>query len=460
MSHLGTVPIAAFFMFAAASAGVAQTGPEASDRPNATIDVQLGGGSSDALDRLENILRRVVSIRGLEPLTELQASMHTREQLRQSLLDMIAEQMTPEDFAKEEAVLRRMGILPQDSDYFGLTVNLLTSQIAGFYDDSEKQLFVLEDIPILTVEPVLAHELVHALQDQHFGIERTRGEWERNNDALLAASAVFEGDATALMVEYVLGGSLSIADIPNFQSLAEQNLSIPQPGQGGVPAEAPGFLLETMIFPYLSGLTFVHYLKVASGWPGVDEVYHAMPRSTEQILHPERYLDNDDPTWVEFDIDTPEWMLIYDQVLGEFQWAAWLRELNQDVVSQRAVEAACEGWDGDRLRAYRDESERVIVTDLSVWDSSADARDLFMVATPLFKANFGEPVEELEWSGTHGSLSAVRYADQWILVEQWGDMMLTIIGLSPNWDANRVLDWRLAIWRSRTRQTYGSQTQN
>ena len=109
----------------------------------------------------------------------------------------------PEEIRAEELTLKKFGLVPQDFDLAKNTVDLLTEQAAAFYDYNKKKLFITESTPSDTQEPVLAHELSHALADQNFNLARFIRQARKSDDGSTARLAVMEGQATWLMSEYM-----------------------------------------------------------------------------------------------------------------------------------------------------------------------------------------------------------------------------------------------------------------
>lgn len=431
----------------------------------AQLGGRLSGDPASVLGRIEEITERVERTRGLAADHPIPAGMHSRETLRDALIELIDTEYPPERFRVEGGLYELLGILPPATDYRELMVELLTSQIAGFYDDEVGELFILDDIDFATVEPTLAHEIFHGIQDQRFGIDAVRGEWPTADDALLAASALFEGDAVAVMIEYLMGGSLSITDIPGFMDMAESQFSGLDETAAGLPFAIPPFLMELLLFPYTDGLAFVHYLKSAGGWPLVDSVYLDPPLSTEQVLHPGRYLDRDAPTWLQFSPLAGEggdgaWLVVYDQVFGELQLHALLSQVLADAVSERAIARACDGWDGDRLYLLEEgeQSGRFALAWLSVWDSAEDAEAFAAVLARFAEVRRGEALVGRA-SGPYGSLRQAEPGSSGdatgAVVERWGDMVLYLDGVpAATQDVETLERWRASAWQSRVRRPY------
>ena len=139
-----------------------------------------------------------------------------------------------------------------------------------------------------------------------------------------------------------------------------------------------------MLFPYAYGGAFLKEILKDGSWQDVDRIYSDLPESTEQILHPEKYLySRDHPT----DVDTKrqqenlseDWKPVIDNVLGEFSTYLLLKEYISDEQAQRASE----GWDGDRVALWEDRSGNTAVLLSTIWDGNTDASEFFEAYSEL-----------------------------------------------------------------------------
>ncbi len=271
----------------------------------------------------------------------------------------------------EVEALLRLGVLDGD-DATTVTRSILdfyASQVLGFYDAEARQMVVVDGAAVgLGAEMVLAHELEHAAQDLRFGLPGRVETLSRNGDAQRAAAAVAEGEAILVMVEVMAGGErLEAADLDAGAGELLANLGALQPDLPGVPR----FLVAETLFPYTEGTRLVVHALQAGGWPAVEDLQRQPPRSTEQILHPER---RDDPPRVVVDAELPllpaGFAVVHRDVLGEWALRTWL----EGALPTAAAAAASEGWDGDLLRVSRRAADGAWRVDwVSLWDSPAEA---------------------------------------------------------------------------------------
>jgi hypothetical protein len=297
--------------------------------------------------------------------------------LEQRLLADLATEYPAEEVAADERALEAFGLMPEETDLGDLVLDLYTEQIAGFYDPESDEMYLIGDDDELGAEEeyTYSHEVIHALQDQAFDLVAVQAPVEAgtDDDRATAVVALIEGDAVVGSTEYVLNhpmlaGRLALVGIP----------------ESPVFDAAPPILTQSLLFPYLAGQGFVTTLRQEGGWEAVDAAYADPPVSTEQILHPEKYMERDDPTPVVLpDLAAAlgaDWTKAEENNFGEFSTAVLLADLEPgegfDALSGAALpdeaRAAAAGWDGDRYAVWAN-GERDAVVWRSVWDSDEDA---------------------------------------------------------------------------------------
>jgi hypothetical protein len=319
------------------------------------------------------VARRVEEIRGLEFDKVPKPQVTDSDELRELAEEQIEKSKAAETLAASDAALKLLGLLePEDS--LAEVATETSADAAAYYDPKEKELFLLGDaVPAgaAVAEFILAHELDHALEDQAFRLPKSR---PSSDDRILAVSALVEGSATALMSEYALR-HLAFTDLMNDTGGVERE-----------PPDLPDIVMAQVTFSYFAGQSFVEELRAAAdgGWDLVDFAYQRrLPASTEQILHPEKYFEDEGPLPVpEIPDPGPEWDEADAGTLGEFITREILR---QDAEETGADEAAA-GWGGDRYRFFRHEDAPAECTDncradnalALVWrgDDEDEAREL------------------------------------------------------------------------------------
>lgn len=267
----------------------------------------------------------------------------------------------PAESAKSNGVLHALHLLDAGIDIGQAEQALLGAAVLGFYDSKTKDLVVRgDDSDSPEVRDVLVHELTHAVQDQWFNLDRPDLA-KKNDDSPLGFQSVFEGDAVRIESGYI--NSLSRSDqlaIIRYQS-----------SQGGPAVDnAPKVLLEQLQFPYTAGVAFTRALVDKGGQTRLDDAFRNPPTTTEQLLHPDRFLAGEPPVPVTAPkADGPE---IVRNVFGEFG----LRQLFETAIgSSVTVAEAAEGWGGDAFVAWT-AGPKTCVRDNLVMDTSHDTDEV------------------------------------------------------------------------------------
>jgi hypothetical protein len=242
------------------------------------------------------IAKDLTEISGLALLHAVPCDFITKDKVNTFLKKRIKDTASPEDIRAQELVLRKFGFVPADFDLAKTTVDLLTEQAAAYYDYDKRKLFIIESTPSDNQEPVLAHELSHALADQHFRLARFIRKGRNSDDGATARMAVMEGQATWMMSEYLarkMGRSLR--DSPDLVALMS-TIGSGADGQYPVLDNSPLYLRTSLIFPYTKGMLFQNALVQRDGQQGFAEPFLRPPVSTQQILHPADYFSSVKPT--------------------------------------------------------------------------------------------------------------------------------------------------------------------
>jgi hypothetical protein len=349
-----------------------------------TASVIFASDVSKLLKSADEVLEIVVEIRELKPKEPIQKGVQSREEVRAYLVSRIEEEYPKEQIEAEERLLEKLGLIPSDLPLYEFMLELLTEQVAGYYDPDSKTLIIADWIPLEIQKPVMAHELTHALQDQYFDLKKFLTPVEGNDDRTLARNAVIEGEGFIIMLDYTLRPmGRSAVDIPDLVELNRAQMPL-MATQYPIFGKAPEYLKETLLFPYAYGGAFLKRILEKGSWQDVDRIYSNLPESTEQILHPEKYLDSPDhPT--EVDMGTlqgklsEDWEPVVDNVLGEFSTYLVLKEYISDEQAQRASE----GWDGDRVELWEKKSGKTALLLSTIWDGTADASEFFEAYSEL-----------------------------------------------------------------------------
>ena len=318
--------------------------------------------------RVAENIPKIEKSTGLAFKTPPRVESQPRDSVRLFLERRFNEDLPASELNGMERAYKAFGLLPKSMDLRAFMLDLLTEQVAGYYDPKAKTLYVVEGDDEAVTGITISHELVHALQDQHFNLDSLQRS-RNDNDRLTSGQAVVEGQATLEQLGAMIGSDNAITSLPGGwdrvrQMIRETQSSMP------VFASAPTILQETLIFPYLTGAEFMRKFKseVPGGSP-----YTRMPTSTEQMMHTERYFESrDDPTTVTLPAPLAG-KAVYQNNLGEFETRILLFEYLKDQGS--AVRGAA-GWDGDRYVLIETPRGDAIAW-VTAWDTSVDAAEFF-----------------------------------------------------------------------------------
>ena len=318
-------------------------------------------GEAELKDVVHHMMPMVAQTTGLGFKREPLVLRRTRDQVRDYLIHKIDEDLPPAELAGLQSALRLFGLIPDTLQLRPTMINVLTEQIAGYYDPDSNALYIPADIEPYQLRIVVSHELVHALQDQYVELDSIITQ-RHANDRRSAAQAVLEGQAVVAQIP-VLMPEQRPDTLPLGWFWQQRATMAAQQAQMKQFAHAPLWVREGLIFPYLGGADFNVWFRHKY----VNRsVLDSIPRSTEQILHPERYALHDEPTELSFTAgtDTVRW----EDNLGEFETRLLFQQLLGDEVEAATLAT---GWDGDRYQVLGPNSDALIW--YSVWDDGAAA---------------------------------------------------------------------------------------
>ena len=349
----------------------------ASEPVTITITVSLSPEEAAAGIRAE-VEANVIEIRGLNPLEPIVPTLLSSDELRDRVEADFAEETTPEEGREDAIVLSAFDFMSRDYDLYTALIDLQSEAVAGFYDPETAEFVVVSDDNELDPNEqwTHAHEFMHALQDQYYPLELISDD-SVDSEAKFALRSVAEGEATLIQLLYLRGGYFTQDEIQSiFADINEQDT--------GILDELPPIIVSSFTFPYDTGFQFV--LELYNGGdltlttPGdfanLENLWQNLPQSSEQIIHPDRYLSGDAPIPVTLppltDTLGAGWQQLDEDVFGEFG----LREYLKQQLTDEEVEQAATGWGGDRYTVFWNESDQQLVMALRlVWDSNIDGAE-------------------------------------------------------------------------------------
>ena len=329
-------------------------------------------------EEIKLITDQTSELRGLDyNFEDLQFEFITEDELSQKILEIVGEK--PEDEYFDESLFKALEVIPEDINIYDTYISFYEEQILGFYYPEEEKFYILSGTQELNVsdKTTIAHEFTHYLQDKYYDIEQMDKKYdlsiESNEDIYQAYTALLEGDATYTMYLY-------LHTLSNKEQKEYWSISYDEP-------DLPKFLVDSFSFPYVNGYYFVEDLyKQTNDFSLVDKVYTDMVKSTEQILHPEKYkvdevgpytLSEEVISWFQTEYVTTEELYFTHYTLGELDTKLVLQEfMNID----RATEAAM-GWNGNSTTFWYDpETGKYLVVMYYLWDTQEDLDDYILSA--------------------------------------------------------------------------------
>ncbi len=304
------------------------------------------------------------------------------------IVDNMVDREYPDELAQRENLfVRLMGFVQEPVDLKAIKKKLLRESAGGLYDQNKGELLILLDYGDLNMISalVVVHELRRATQDQYIGIGKKKGGLGDIDDRSLAVSAALEGDATFTMVHY----SRKFSSIPLAVDLltsynSDALMSFSPISNSTILHQATGFIKHFLMMPYIEGLKFVDLLYKKKKWKAVNNALGEIPASSEQVLHPEKYLKKESPVRVPVNYKPDGYKLYHSGVLGEYFSNVLVME--EDRYNDHAV-----GWGGDAFELYR-KGDSYFLIYKSSWDHQKFASYFFFVMKRFvehtFKVNF------------------------------------------------------------------------
>lgn len=331
----------------------------------------------DLETNIENIFENVQKIRDLKAKKSVSVGIKDTKELNTFLNKMFKDEYKDKDIRNDYLTLYHFGLIKKDTNIKETFLNLYTEQIAGFYDNKSRELYVIDNPKISDIESqiVISHELIHALQDQYFNLTNLLSN-DKNQDSLLAKMSLVEGEAMLGSVEFismslVKDGLNSLKTLSGLFKNPMSNFS-----QDAL-NKTPGFLVEQMMFPYVSGMKFASHLKEHyQGWNDFANIYKSPPVSTEQIIHPEKYISGEVPIKINIDekvIKDKKYTFLRKDSFGEF----FLYNYFLEYLDESESEKASYGWGGDNSLLFADKDNNSIFVYKSAWDTNKDAEEFF-----------------------------------------------------------------------------------
>ncbi len=348
---------------------------------------------ADAQALVARVTPRVEQIRGLKFKRSVKVAFADAARVRAHFEQRLGASASPAQLHAQDMAFVQLGLLPVGSTLAGGMIDTLEDQARGYYDPGTDTFYLTTGAPEPGLEAIVAHELTHALDDQHFDIDAMQAR-ARDDDAVMALSALLEGSGTLVMASY-LAQEIGAGRLP--ADVRERIQEREAPAAARLVA-APPFFQRSLTAPYLLGLAFLlrgdpARLRLGVETADLDRAFADPPASTEQILHPAKY-------WEPAARDLPVALPLTDvsAQLGSgfsLRGSGSLGELLLGVLVGAPTPEAAQGLDlarweapaaaglgGDAWQHYGDGARGVTLL-ASSWDSARDAEEFVAALRPV-----------------------------------------------------------------------------
>ena len=274
--------------------------PPSGDQPATKI---TPGQAKQLFSLVDELLKFSSQETGLPIMSTVKRRITSRDEVESYLKEKFNEDEGAKRMQRDEIVLKKFGLLDRDFALKPFLLALLTEQVEAYYDSKTKTVNMLDWVSVDEQKPVLAHELTHALQDQHVDLDKwddqtpddvsvdASGDADHlaKDELDTARDAVVEGQATAVMMDYILKPmGKSLVKDPEVMEFVKQQMA--STDTSPVLARAPLLLSESLLFPYREGLSFEQDVWMdqgqAAAFPGTMD---RPPSSSWEIMNPRNY---------------------------------------------------------------------------------------------------------------------------------------------------------------------------
>jgi len=333
-------------------------------------------------EQVDEMMRSLSEITGWKVHHKVPAEIMGKEKFKKLVDAGEKEANGDKELRGEELALKMFGFVPPDFNLARESADLVTEQAAAFYDYTKKRLFVLDSTEDNAEQQLaLVHELAHALADQQYSLSKFMRHGSPDDEASSARQAVMEGQASWLSWAYMSKRNGGKPEVP------AQMLDRLADGVGAEGAEfpvftqAPLYVRESLVFPYEAGMRFQDAVYRKLGKQAFDEIFRNPPRDTQQIMHPDLYLEMLQPTSPALPAldhligkEARNFRLLTEGNVGEFDLSVLLRQY----VGERQGADAASHWRGGVFRIYEHKRDKYpVLTYAAEWDSPASARAYF-----------------------------------------------------------------------------------
>ena len=370
-------------------ASIASSGPSADG--GVALAAGLGGAGRDLVESddpdIRAMLKKLAVVRGLKPKKPVPGVELGRKDLIAKIRGKVEREIPPEAIRREGDVMKLHGFIPPEMDYLDETMKLLEAQLAGFYEPKDGTMYIAGDMGEMNSTATLAHELVHALQDQYWDLKSRSDYKPGESDKQTALACLAEGDATSVMTDVILKRmKMTALD----QSDADYEDQMRASMNVGPSRKVPLAMRTSLVMPYVEGIKFVHALRRAGGFTMVDSAWRDPPTSTEQVMHIDKWRAREAPLAVKVPTAAAlgaGFVLDQEDTNGELG----LRTAYEEWTSRTDAADLAAGWGGDRSALYIHGEEVASMTHVRYDQGARPVNKLFETLVAGLTNKLGKP---------------------------------------------------------------------
>jgi len=379
-------------------------------RKDTSDEVKMTDADAKKLfESVDKILDFAAEDSGLPKRATVKRRMVGKQDVEKFASGRLAREEFTQRFAQEELSMKKLGFLPRGFDLKQFLVKSTAQQIAGYYDEETKTISLLNWVPFDRQEPILAHELTHALQDQNYDLQKwmraaakpagTGNNLDASDDAPLARKAVVEGQAMVVYVDYLLAPmERNLADTPDLIYQMEEPV-VKAAADSQMLHDAPMILREAGTFPYQEGLIFEGELLQKGGKQmAFAGAFARPPKNSHEVLEPEAYINSEKPPRVGVpdvkSLLTGQYEIYDSGSIGELDVRALMKQYGE----RKSADDVASAWQGGAYVTYRKEKAPA--------DGSGSTADLAL----LYVSKWRSPTAALRFAHFYVNAVARRYS--------------------------------------------------
>ena len=439
-------------------------------RKDTTDEVRMTDADTKKLfDSVDKVFAFAAEDSGMPRHAAIKRRLVSKADVEKYASGALAKEEFTKRFAQEELSMKKLGFLPREFNLKEFLVKSTGQEIAAYYDDETKTISMLNWVPPDRQEPILAHELTHALQDQNYDLrkwmraaQKTAGNSSKtnetsNDDSATARKAVVEGQAMVVYVDYVLAPfKRNLVDTPGLIYSMEEP-AVKAVADSQMLHDAPMILRESGAFAYNEGLIFEGELLHKGGKNmAFAGAFARPPRNSHEVLQPEAYINREKlPATGVPDLQQllGEDYDVYDSGgIGQLDVRAYLKQYGE----RKGADDVSGAWQGGAYVTFHRKNK-------TASDASATTADLALIyvsrwKTPQAAERFArfyagavaqryhtataQPVSAC--SGTNCPVSSAQILTEEgpVTVEHWGDNSVIV---SESFDATTAVKVRSAV---------------